>query len=137
MTQFGAGEKNSQGSGLSLKDFAKAIKSGCCIKTIDFEECLYVDFHNGFNVEISGYRRKNSKNKFTLYLWYGETFGSCICTDTLRDVERTPQAIKDGIHVMEEKAKSYLMRGLDNVDKLRTYLYEEDRKNRASANKGE
>lgn len=39
-----------------------------CIKTIDLEECLYRDFGNGFDVEVSGLCSRH-KNAIAVYLW--------------------------------------------------------------------
>lgn len=39
-----------------------------CIKTIDLEKCLYRDFGNGFDVEVSGLCSMR-KNAVTVYIW--------------------------------------------------------------------
>ena len=44
------------------------------IRNIDFENCIYRDFGNGFNVEISGTYTLNVKNPATIYLWLGEEY---------------------------------------------------------------
>lgn len=38
----------------SLPELKKALGANYSIRTIDLEKCLYRDFGNGFNVEISG-----------------------------------------------------------------------------------
>ena len=56
------------------------------IRTIDFERCLYRDFGNGFNVEISGVNSRRKGQNATLYLWYGESAPDCLIVKTVRDV---------------------------------------------------
>lgn len=45
----------------SLPELKKALGENYSIRTIDLEKCLYRDFGNGFNVEISGCSRANRK----------------------------------------------------------------------------
>lgn len=40
------------------------------IRHIDLEQCLYRDFGNGFDVEISDIQRANQRHPVTLYLWF-------------------------------------------------------------------
>ena len=37
---------------------------------IDGERCIYRDFHNGFDVEISGMHTTSERKNATIYLWY-------------------------------------------------------------------
>lgn len=39
------------------------------IKTIDLERCLYFDFGNGYDVEISGANNRKRNHRLTIYLW--------------------------------------------------------------------
>ena len=40
------------------------------IMYIDGERCIYRDFHNGFDVEISGTHTTRNNKTATIYLWY-------------------------------------------------------------------
>ena len=40
------------------------------IMHIDGERCIYRDFHNGFDVEISGTYTTSNRKTATIYLWY-------------------------------------------------------------------
>jgi len=40
------------------------------IRTIDLERCIYRDFGNGFDVEISGTHTTSERKTATIYLWY-------------------------------------------------------------------
>ncbi len=40
------------------------------IRTIDLERCIYRDFGNGFDVEISGMHTTSERKTATIYLWY-------------------------------------------------------------------
>ena len=37
---------------------------------IDLERCIYRDFGNGFDIEISGMHTTNERKNATIYLWY-------------------------------------------------------------------
>lgn len=40
-----------------------------CEKVIDLERCVYRDFCNGYDIEISGLDNKKRNPKVTIYLW--------------------------------------------------------------------
>ena len=40
------------------------------IRYIDFERCIYRDFGNGFDVEISGTHTTSERKKAKIYLWF-------------------------------------------------------------------
>ena len=40
------------------------------IRTIDLERCIYRDFGNGFDVEVSGTHTTSERKTATIYLWY-------------------------------------------------------------------
>ena len=44
------------------------------IRTIDLERCIYRDFGNGFNVEVSGTHTTSKHRKAVIFLWYGSAF---------------------------------------------------------------
>ena len=53
-----------------LKDLLAQVGKDYSIERIDFENCLYRDFKNGFDVEISGADRSTICNKpVTIFLW--------------------------------------------------------------------
>ena len=41
---------------------------------VDLERCIYRDFGNGFNLEISCTHTVSKRKKAKLYLWFGECF---------------------------------------------------------------
>lgn len=55
---------------LTIRQLKKQLGDDYRIFTIDFERCLYRDFGNGLNVEISGVNTRRLGKKATLYLWY-------------------------------------------------------------------
>ena len=90
----------------SLPELKKALGKNYSIRTIDLEKCLYRDFGNGFNVEISGCSRANRKCPATLYLWFGDRAPDCIIVKTVRDVGRSAEAIGEAV----EKLYAYSVR---------------------------
>lgn len=42
------------------------------IRTIDGEPCVYRDFHNGYDVEVSGVNTRKNR-RVNIYLWKGKT----------------------------------------------------------------
>ena len=106
------------GKNLNIRGFQKALGKDYSIMVIDLERCLYRDFKNGFNVEISGIGRANRKTPLTLYLWYGYQSGSCILIKTLGNVERTPEAIAEAADALKDYADGLIARGYDTREKL-------------------
>ena len=73
----------------SLKELKKTLGDDYKIRIIDWEKCLYRDFGNGFNIEVSGCSRSNRKGTATVYLWFGEHAHSCFILKIMRDVGRS------------------------------------------------
>ena len=48
----------------------KSLGSEYKIMYIDGERCIYRDFHNGFDVEISGTHTTRDSKTANIYLWY-------------------------------------------------------------------
>ena len=102
----------------SLPELKKSIGRNYTIRVIDWEKCLYRDFGNGFNVEVSGCSRANRKGPATLYLWYGDDGPASIIVKTVRDIGRSA----DEIHAAAENLYAYsqwlVAHGYDSRDKL-------------------
>ena len=52
---------------------------------IDLERCIYRDFGNGFDVEISGTHTTSERKTATIYLWYNARTIAKIVSDVKRD----------------------------------------------------
>lgn len=98
------------------------------IRTIDFERCLYRDYGNGFNVEISGVNTRRAGKKATLYLWYGTEAGSCLIVKTVHDIERTAEAIAGAANELKDYSEALIRHGYDNRDALFFKLHPEFKK---------
>lgn len=48
----------------------KSLGSDYRILYIDLERCIYRDFGNGFDIEISGMHTTSERKNATIYLWY-------------------------------------------------------------------
>jgi hypothetical protein len=55
------------------------------IRTIDLERCIYRDFGNGFDVEVSGTHTTSERKTATIYLWYNARTIAKIVSDVKRD----------------------------------------------------
>ena len=44
------------------------------VRYVDWERCIYRDFGNGFNVEVSGTHTTSKRRKAVIFLWYGSAF---------------------------------------------------------------
>ena len=102
----------------SLPELKKALGANYSICTIDLEKCLYRDFGNGFNVEISGCSRANRKCPATLYFWYGDRAPDCIIVKTVRDVGRSAEAIDEAVEQLFDYSNQLLASGYTDRDKL-------------------
>ncbi len=96
----------------------KALGENYSIRTIDLEKCLYRDFGNGFNVEISGCSRANRKCPATLYLWFGDRAPDCIIVKMVRDVGRSAEAIGEAAEELYDYSKQLRANGYADRDRL-------------------
>ena len=93
---------------------------------IDLERCIYRDFGNGFNVEISGTHTTNKRKPASLYLW----FGSELIVKRVHDVHQD-----DIGHVADELyaySQQLLEQGYTTWDDLFYLLNPELRKHRTA-----
>ena len=102
----------------TLKELKNGLGSEYSIRTIDLEKCLYRDFGNGFNVEISGCSDGRSKRKATLYLWFGDKRPDCLIVKTVHDVKRFVVSIESAVEELYKYSQSLIAQGYDNWDKL-------------------
>lgn len=54
-----------------MKELCDELGKEYSIKIIDGEWVIYRDFHNGYDVEISGTNTTNSKNRVTIFFVEG------------------------------------------------------------------
>lgn len=102
----------------SIRELKKQLGKDYKICTIDLERCLYRDFGNGFNVEISSVSTRRKSSKATLYLWYGTKAPSCIIVKTVHDVERTAKAIDEAVNNLKDYSNVLILHGYNNRDAI-------------------
>lgn len=57
--------------GKRIKEVLKQLGPEYSIRVIDFEQCIYRNFGNGFDIEVSGVNTQKRKNlRCDIYLWY-------------------------------------------------------------------
>ena len=103
---------------LTINDLKKQLGSEYSIRTIDYERCLYRDFGNGFNVEISGVDSRKRHRKLSLYLWLGDTLMNCMIAETIHDVECTSDAISAAVENLYEVSKHLIEIGCTDLNTL-------------------
>lgn len=94
---------------MSIKEFCRQLGGGFTVQVIDLEECLYTDFGNGFNVEISGYA---GRHPLIMYLWFGDGLGAMI-VDTFWKVPRTVEDVKAAVDMLREYSGDIIAAGLN------------------------
>lgn len=119
----------------SLRELKKALGREYLIKNIDMEKCLYRDFGNGFNVEVSGCSQANSKDPANIYLWFGTDAPDCIMVKSMQDVGRDADSIKEAVESLYKYSKELLAQGYDTRDKI-FYLKNPDLKRKPSSETG-
>lgn len=84
------------------------------IVPIDLEPCLYRNFGNGFDVEISNVNyNAGRKIKATLYLWFtGDGYPYMV--KALTEVERTANAITSAVDELYELSQKLIVAGQNN-----------------------
>ena len=102
----------------TLRELKKALGADYRICYIDLEKCLYRDFGNGFDVEISGVSRANRKGPATLYLWFKGEASSPLIVKTVRDVGRTAGAIAAAADDLYEMSQCLIAHGYHDRNSL-------------------
>lgn len=102
----------------TIKQLKNQLGSEYRICNIDLERCLYRDFGNGFNVEISGANSRRKNQKVNLYLWYGDRSPDCIVVKTVQDIERTATAIAHEVNCLKDYSNSLIEKGYNNRDSI-------------------
>lgn len=115
----------------SLQELKEALGENYTIRVIDLEECLYRDFGNGFNVEISGCSQANHKRFATLYLWWGDKYSTCRIVKTVRNVERDAKEIGEIVELFRGYSDNLIARGYDGCKEVRRHDRQEQNKSRA------
>ena len=87
-----------------LRRLLKELGTDYSIKTIDLEPCLYRDYGNGFDLEVSRAGRKRNKT-VDMYLWHNKGARHII-------VERRREVPKEDIHEVAEELR-VLSEGID------------------------
>ena len=102
----------------SLKELKRSLGGEYSIRTIDWEKCLYRDFGNGFNVEVSGVSRSNRKGTATLYLWFGVHVYDCMIVRTVHDVGRSAAEIGEAVDSLRAYSERLVSSGYADRDSL-------------------
>lgn len=111
----------------SITELKEALGSDYQIREIDWETCLYRDFGNGFNVEISGVSHANRRKLATAYLWYGDDLCNCLIVKIARDVGRSADAIASVVDSLYDYSKELIANGYSNGDSLYKLVNEKGR----------
>ena len=84
---------------------------------IDCESCIFRDFGNGFNVEISLSAALNDTNPTAVYLWLGEEY-------MVKSVKlRSNSDIKDAVDELYKYSQELVCNGFTTRDKIYSMKY--------------
>ena len=102
----------------TIEQFKKDLGKEYSIKYIDSERCLFRDFGNGFDVEISQCNRTryNQNKKAIIYLWYKERPK---IVKVIQDVGRNASAINEAVEELHSFSKQLLLDAYRTVTKTR------------------
>lgn len=96
----------------SQNALCRSLGSEYEIKVIDLERCIYRDFHNGFEIEISGSYTTSKKMRCSIYLWYDQRGPFLNYHDIPQD--RLPEVL--GFY--EKLIEQLIERGLNTPEKM-------------------
>lgn len=95
-----------------LRALCKQLGPEYSIRSIDYERCIYRDFGNGFNVEVSGVHTASLKKLATIYLWYGDTQPDCMIVRSESKVPR--DKIGETVNMLYEYSEQLISAGKNN-----------------------
>lgn len=94
------------------------------IKLIDWEDCIYRDFENGFDVEISGIYRSQPTHTIHAYLWKSE--GAYIQITSL-PCKATAQSIREAVQSLYELSEKLIKAGavtMESINRMDPFIRE-------------
>lgn len=107
----------------SLKELKQALGNQYQICYIDMEKCLYRDFGNGFNVEVSGTSRANKNGHATVYLWFGSDPSDCFMVTAKSNVGRSAKEIGTAVEELYNFSEELIRRGYNTRKSLMELKY--------------
>ena len=107
----------------SIKKLKEALGGDYKIREIDWERCLYRDFGNGFNVEISGVSYANHRRPATVYLWFGDGLCNSLIVKVARDVGRSADAIASVVDSLYDYSQELIANGCSDGDSLYKHIH--------------
>lgn len=111
----------------NIRVICKQLGAEYRVCNIDFEPCIFRDFGNGFNVEVSGITNKSKNRKVNLYLWFGTEPNDCIMVKGTFRIDCTPEAIHAAAERLYDDSRFLRSLGLNSrqrLFRLKQHLYE-------------
>lgn len=110
----------------AIKELCDSLGDDYRVQNIDLETCIYRDFGNGFDVEISGVYTTSQQKKATIYLW-------CVGEGQYFQIVRIVNGVeRDEIGKVVEELLSYsqelIAQGYDSYEKVLAFLREQREK---------
>ena len=102
----------------TINELKKALGADYRIYYIDLERCLYRNYGNGFDVEISGVSRANRKCPAPLYLRFKGEASNPLVVKTVRDVGCTAEAIAATTDELYELSRHLIASGCNDRHSL-------------------
>lgn len=108
---------------MKTEKLCASLGTGYRTTVIDFEEVIHRDFKNGFDIEISGVRTANRKNKgVTIWLWHTHPYITVTHTKTKT---AKPEEIKTAVQHLYELSEQLIREGLNNWSGIMQYKDQE------------
>lgn len=110
----------------AIQELCDSLGGDYKVQDIDLETCIYRDFGNGFDVEISGVYTTSQKKKATIYLW-------CVGEGHYFQIVRIANGVeRDEIGKVVEELFAYseelIAQGYDSYEKVLAFLRQQREK---------
>ena len=106
---------------ISLQEFVDVLGPRYSIRNIDWEDCLYRDFGNGFTTEVSGLSKPERIGPAIVYLWFGtdDNIERPFPVKMYKEVGRTIAEVEEAIVKAWEYSEELVKQGLNSAEKLK------------------
>ena len=104
----------------NIRELCRQLGDDYCIRVIDLEKCIYRNFGNGFDIEVSGVNSKQRNRRLTIFLWFVEPKGY-IMVEREKNVECTPEAISAAVKRLADLSDRLIKLGYTDVPSLKKW----------------
>ena len=86
----------------SISQICKSLGKEYRVVDFDLEKCIYRNFGNGFDIEISNIGSSTSKKPVNIYLWFGDKAQGHLIVRSVIGITRSAECISEVVESLRD-----------------------------------